>query len=98
MNLSKFSKWAGAGVIAATLFVAPFTSVAQAQYAQPETYEGVEEIETENDFDWGWLGLLGLLGLAGLAGKKRKEPTVTTTDYAANDPTVGVRPGTDYRR
>lgn len=98
MNLSKFSKWAGTGVIAATLAVTPFTSPAQAQTTEPNVYEGVEEVETENDFDWGWLGLLGLLGLAGLAGKKRKEPTVTTTDYVTNDPTVGVRPGTDYRR
>ncbi|MBE9125391.1 MULTISPECIES: WGxxGxxG family protein [unclassified Coleofasciculus] len=98
MNLSKFSKWAGASVMAATLAVAPFTAPAQAQYAEPETYDGVEEVETENDFDWGWLGLLGLLGLAGLAGKKRREPSVSTTDYVTNDPTVGVRPGSDYHR
>lgn len=28
---------------------------------------------TDNDFDWGWLGLLGLIGLAGMRGKNRDE-------------------------
>jgi MYXO-CTERM domain-containing protein len=27
--------------------------------------------ETDDDTDWGWLGLLGLLGLAGLLPKRR---------------------------
>lgn len=30
----------------------------------------VTEIETDDGFDWGWLGLLGLIGLAGLKGLK----------------------------
>ncbi|HEY9700654.1 MAG TPA: WGxxGxxG family protein [Trichocoleus sp.] len=43
------------------------------------------DVESNDGFDWGWLGLLGLIGLAGLAGKKRddeavryREPDVTT--------------------
>lgn len=26
---------------------------------------------TDNDIDWGWIGLLGLAGLAGLRGRNR---------------------------
>ncbi|WP_232700265.1 WGxxGxxG family protein [Brevibacillus daliensis] len=26
---------------------------------------------TDNDMDWGWIGLLGLAGLAGLTGRNR---------------------------
>jgi hypothetical protein len=32
------------------------------------------DIESNDGFDWGWLGLIGLAGLAGL--KKRENPTV----------------------
>jgi hypothetical protein len=99
MKLSNVSKVVSAGVIAASLSMVPFTLPAQAQVAPGTEIEreptGVIEVERENDFDWGWLGLLGLLGLAGLAGKKRQEHTTT---YSTSDPDVGVRPGTDYRR
>ena len=42
--------------------VAPVTGAAQA----------VEE-ETDDGFDWGWLGLIGLAGLAGLMKRPRTE-------------------------
>jgi len=28
------------------------------------------DVDRDDDFDWGWLGLLGLLGLGGLAGRR----------------------------
>ncbi|MBD1940996.1 WGxxGxxG-CTERM domain-containing protein, partial [Coleofasciculus sp. FACHB-712] len=37
--------------------------------------QDVRTVESDRNFDWGWLGLLGLLGLAGLAGRKHEEPT-----------------------
>ncbi len=104
MKISILSKIVGAGVVAASLAVVPFTVPAQAQnqntqntapgtYTQPNAE--VEDVETEDGFDWGWLGLLGLAGLAGLAPKKRQEPV--RTYQASNDPDVKVRPGSDYR-
>ena len=33
----------------------------------------VDEVETDDEGNWGWLGLLGLAGLAGLLGRKRHE-------------------------
>lgn len=99
MKNSTLSKLLGAGVVAAALAVAPFTLPAQAQNTAPGTSverDGeVEDVETEDGFDWGWLGLLGLAGLAGLAGKKRQE---TVRNYqVSNDPDVRVRSGTDSR-
>ena len=47
--------------------VPPVTGAAQA----------VEE-ETDDGFDWGWLGLIGLAGLAGLM--KRPQTEVRTVD------------------
>jgi MYXO-CTERM domain-containing protein len=35
--------------------------------------------DTDNDMDWGWIGLLGLLGLAGLARRRPEVTTVHTT-------------------
>lgn len=71
MKFSSLSKWLGTGLLAAGLAVLPLTLPAQAQDTTTETYvepDGdVEEAETEDNFDWGWLGLLGLAGLAGLA-------------------------------
>ncbi|HAG83099.1 MAG TPA: hypothetical protein DCL61_18535 [Cyanobacteria bacterium UBA12227] len=96
MNCSSLSKLIGAGVIAVSLTVLPLTKPAQAQDNAPQTYTqpdgDVEAYETENDFDWGWLGLLGLAGLAGLAGRKRPD----TVNYTTRDPNVGVRSASEY--
>ncbi|GET35591.1 WGxxGxxG family protein [Microseira wollei] len=60
--------------------VAPLSLPAQAQTTTTpgDTYtttprQGVDAVNDDNDFDWGWLGLLGLIGLAGLAGRKNEE-------------------------
>lgn len=98
MQISKLSKLASAGVIAASLAVVPFIS-AQAQdnttgtTGTTGTNTEIETADTEDSFDWGWLGLLGLAGLAGLAGKKRQE----TVHNVNRDPDVRVRSGSDYR-
>lgn len=113
MRFTSLPKWIGAGVITASLAIAPLTFPAQAQQntapgttTQPGTQ--VQTRDTDDGFDWGWLGLLGLLGLAGLAGNKRREPInrvdnepvnyTAGTGYVNNDPNVGVRSGTDYNR
>jgi hypothetical protein len=99
MKFANLSKVVGAGVIAASLAVVPLTLPAHAQNSgtdtntqNTQTNSDVRDVETENDFNWGWLGLLGLAGLAGLAGKKRHE-----THRISNDPNVVVRSGSDYR-
>jgi MYXO-CTERM domain-containing protein len=33
----------------------------------------VDEVETDDGGDWGWIGLLGLAGLAGLLGRRRHD-------------------------
>lgn len=88
MKYSDLSKFFGAGVLAASLIVAPLAIPASAQVGTDT--EDVE-VEEDNDSNWGWLGLLGLLGLAGLAGRKRED---TTTAY--RDPNVTTRTGS-YR-
>jgi MYXO-CTERM domain-containing protein len=83
MKISNVSKLIGAGVIAASVAVVPFTPPAS---AQTDTGTGTDTTTTttapsaqvdntadDNDTDWGWLGLLGLGGLAGLLGRKRHE-------------------------
>ncbi len=98
MKISNFSKLLSAGVIAASLAILPSTVSAQAQTdTAPNTYEqptgDVYTTNTENDSDWGWLGLLGLAGLAGLIPKKRQE-----TVYRSNtEPDVVTRSRSDYR-
>ncbi len=102
MKISNLSKLVGAGVIAASLAVVSVPANAQSDtsgtsgtsgtYSQPS---GNVATESDNDFDWGWLGLLGLAGLAGLAGKKRHE-TVHTRPVN-HDPDVSVRPGSNFR-
>lgn len=70
---SVLSKGIGAGVLALSLSVAPsiLTTPAQATDVDPTVPGGtVTEVETDDGFDWGWLGLLGLIGLAGLKGRK----------------------------
>ena len=99
MKLSNLSKLVGASVIATTLAVASLNVPVHAQDTAPRTYvepDGeVESVETENDFDWGWLGLLGLTGLAGLAGRKRHE--TVHTHYSNDDPNVRVGSTSNYR-
>ena len=67
-----------------------FAVTLPAAYAQDTTTEVTPQvvetqpqvIQTDDGFDWGWLGLLGLLGLAGLAGRNRRdrEPEVKAYD------------------
>jgi MYXO-CTERM domain-containing protein len=71
MKLSHLYKLSGAGFLAISLAVIPFSALAQAQTGTDSGTDSTEVVTTEDDnSDWGWLGLLGLLGLAGLAGKK----------------------------
>ncbi len=99
MKLSDLSKVISAGVIATSLAVLPLTVPAQAQTqntapnTDTRTTGDVNTSNTDNDFDWGWLGLLGLAGLAGLAGLKRREPVYRS----GNNPDVTVGPRSDYR-
>jgi MYXO-CTERM domain-containing protein len=102
MKNSNFSKFISAGIIGASLAVLPLAVPAQAQTqntAPDTTYNqrtgDVDATETNDDFNWGWLGLLGLAGLAGLARKNRTE---TAHTHPINDPDLGVRSGSDYRR
>jgi MYXO-CTERM domain-containing protein len=101
MKLSNLSKVVSAGAIAASLAIVPLTAPVQAQtqdtapgttYNQGTTGD-VATTDTENDFDWGWLGLLGLAGLAGLLPKKRQE----TVHYTTQDPDVVARSRSDFR-
>ncbi|HEY9634350.1 MAG TPA: WGxxGxxG family protein [Coleofasciculaceae cyanobacterium] len=105
-KLSSLSKFIGAGLIAASLVVAPITLPVHAQNTAPGTTgtttqqdgrtdtAGLKTQATERDNnDWGWLGLLGLIGLAGLAKKKRTENVHTV----GTEPNVGARSTSDYR-
>jgi hypothetical protein len=96
----KLSKLIGTGALALSLSVLPATiASATTTTTAPGTTDTTTttapdttvdttpaaDIEANDGFDWGWLGLLGLIGLAGLAGKKRddnavhyREPDVTT--------------------
>ncbi|HEY9635879.1 MAG TPA: WGxxGxxG family protein [Coleofasciculaceae cyanobacterium] len=86
MKFSKISKFLGAGVIAVSVATVPFNLPASAQTnTAPDTtttttQQGVDNTNSDKDFDWGWLGLLGLAGLAGLAGRKRHD------EVHSNDP------------
>jgi MYXO-CTERM domain-containing protein len=101
MKLSNLSKVVSAGAIAASLAIVPLTAPVQAQTQDTapntNTYNqrtgDVATTDTENDFDWGWLGLLGLAGLAGLLPKKRQEPV----HYTTQDPDVVARSRSDFR-
>jgi hypothetical protein len=102
MKRSDLSKAIGAGIIAATLAIAPTSLPAS---AQTNTAPGansttttttprsdVYRADTDRDFDWGWLGLLGLSGLFGLMPRKRTETVNYTTNTGDRDPAVR----TDY--
>lgn len=78
-NFQSFlAKGIGAGVLALSLSVLPSTLPASAQTTDVDpTVPGgtVTEVETDDGFDWGWLGLLGLIGLAGLKKRDREVDT-----------------------
>jgi MYXO-CTERM domain-containing protein len=101
MKLSNLSKVISAGAIAASLAIVPLTAPVQAQTQDTapntNTYNqrtgDVDATETNDEFDWGWLGLLGLAGLAGLLPKKRQE----TVHYTTQDPDVVARSRSDFR-
>ncbi|MFU0507390.1 WGxxGxxG family protein [Pseudaminobacter sp. NGMCC 1.201702] len=46
--------------------------------AQETPAEPPATATTDDDFDWGWIGLLGLVGLAGLAGRRHTSDTTRT--------------------
>ncbi len=84
MRSSKFTK------IAATAIFGLSIATAYPALAQTTTTPGGTETTTEDttitqpnaatydtndDMDWGWLGLLGLGGLAGLMGRKKEHHT-----------------------
>ncbi|MFB8789341.1 MAG: WGxxGxxG family protein [Potamolinea sp.] len=105
LKLSKVSKFVGAGVVAASLAIAPLTLPVQAQNNNNNTDTTTQQnrrvdttgpirANTERDNNnLGWFGLLGLIGLAGLARNKRTEEV----SYVNNDPNSGVRSGSDSR-
>lgn len=102
MKGSYLSKVFSATVVAAGLAILPGTFPASAQTTTtPDnttttTSPGsdVYNTNTEDDFDWGWLGLLGLSGLLGLLPRKREENVryTSTTNATDRDP---IR--SDYR-
>ncbi len=82
MKRSDLSKFIGAGVLSLSMAVLPLSVPASAQTntdtnttTNTAPRQDVRTVESDRNFDWGWLGLLGLLGLAGLAGRKHEEPT-----------------------
>jgi hypothetical protein len=104
MKRSDLSKAIGAGIIAAGLALAPAHLPASAQTdttggttgganTTTTTTGGSDVASTDNNFDWGWLGLLGLSGLFGLIPRKREENVGYTTTTGDRDPAVR----TDYR-
>ena len=83
MKLSHLYKLSGAGLLAISLAVIPFSALAQTQTGT----DSVETVAVEDDsFDWGWLGLLGLLGLAGLAGKNNHRNDSTHREVENTQP------------
>ena len=73
-NLKKLIR---GGVLALSLMavVVP-AAFAQTDTTTPAVVDTPAVVETDDGFDWGWLGLLGLLGLAGLAGRNRRDVVV----------------------
>ena len=68
-------------VISAAAFLVSSATLLKAQTPPDQTPPAdaptvTLDVDRDDDFDWGWLGLLGLLGLGGLAG--RREHVVTT--------------------
>ncbi|AFY66309.1 WGxxGxxG family protein [Geitlerinema sp. PCC 7407] len=92
MKLSNLTKLMGIGLLSISLGVLPMAQSASAQNA-PEDTTPSADVQANDAFDWGWLGLLGLIGLAGLAGKKRDD------DVRYREPEVHrtTGTGTSYR-
>ena len=83
-NLKKLIR---GGVLALSLMVVAVpTAYAQTDATAPAVVDTTVDtpavVETDDGFDWGWLGLLGLLGLAGLGGRNRRE--VVDRDRSVN--------------
>jgi len=78
MKHSQLSKLFSASVLSVSLAALPSALPASATTTAPGTTTTAPTTttttQTDDGFDWGWLGLLGLIGLAGLAGRK-SEPT-----------------------
>ena len=100
---SKFTKIAGASVMAASLALMPLSLPVSAQNADPNapttiqtspesnapTLDTTPFQETKDDNNnWGWLGLLGLIGLANLF---RKPKTVDYSDPGTVNSTTTPR-------
>ncbi|KKD37504.1 MAG: WGxxGxxG family protein [Limnoraphis robusta] len=87
MKFSNLTKLVGVSALSLSLSILPMVNPASAQTGTTDDrIPTTNYVESDDDFDWGWLGLLGLAGLAGLAGKKRdnddvryREPNVTRT-------------------
>lgn len=86
MKFSNLTKLVGVSALSLSLSILPMVHPASAQTGTTDdTIPNTNYVESDDDFDWGWLGLIGLAGLAGLAGKKRdddvryREPDVTRT-------------------
>jgi hypothetical protein len=97
MKFSNLTKLVSVGALSLGLSVLPVVHSASAQDTTtvPDTTADTTpaaDVESNDGFDWGWLGLLGLIGLAGLSGKKHHDDT--NVRYV--DPNV-TRTGTSYR-
>jgi MYXO-CTERM domain-containing protein len=69
-------------VISAAAFLVSSAAMVLAQTPPDQTPPAdaptvTRDVDRDDDFDWGWLGLLGLLGLGGLAGRRDREVVTT---------------------
>ena len=82
MNTERMGRTMAAALLALVLTLgAGSTAVAQEEAAPPPA----AEVQTDDGFDWGWLGLLGLIGLAGLRGRSRDDTTAVRRDTTRTD-------------
>jgi MYXO-CTERM domain-containing protein len=69
-------------VISAAAFLVSSAALVLAQTTPDQTPPAdapivTRDVDRDDDFDWGWLGLIGLLGLGGLAGRRDREVVTT---------------------
>jgi hypothetical protein len=81
MKFSNVIKLVGAGALSLSLSALPMVQSASAQDTTGRTGTTSDttpraDVNSNDGFDWGWLGLIGLAGLAGLRGKKRDDNAV----------------------